>query len=204
MAPRRRAALPDGALTTLGQKLMVLPALAVVYSGIVLLALAAGASGASLDRWTGAGWVYEQLSLVDPARWSQQTAIIVGVAAIVSAGLLLVLGWAQRLVPHRTRREVELAHGELGETTVHPRAFERAVESAALEQAAVRGARATFGDDGIALQLHTSATTTLPDLLRETQQRARAALATAGLGDHIPVTVTVTQRTSLSRSETLR
>lgn len=204
MALRRRAALPDGALTTLGQKLMVLPALAVVYSGIVLLALAAGASGASLDRWTGAGWVYEQLSLVDPARWSQQTAIIVGVAALVGAGLLLVLGWAQRLVPRRTRREVELAHGELGETTVHPRAFERAVESAALEQAAVRGARATFGDDGIALQLHTSATTTLPELLRETQQRARAALATAGLGDHIPVTVTVTQRTSLSRSETLR
>lgn len=204
MAPRRRAALPDGALTTVGQKLMVIPALAIAYSGIVLLALAGGASGAALERWTGAGWVYEQLSLVDPARWSQQMAIIVGVGALVGAVLLFTLGWAQRLVPHLTRREVELTHGELGETTVNPRAFERAVESAALEQASVRGARATFSDEGIQLQLHATATSTLPELLRETQQRARAALATAGLGDHIPVTVTVTRRSSLSRSETLR
>ncbi len=204
MAPRRRAALPDGVLTTIGQKLMLIPALALVYGGVVLLALASGTSGDALDRWTGAQWVYDQLSLVDPARWSQQTAIMVGVSALVGALLLFALGWAQRLVPHLTRREVELAHGELGETTVNPRAFERAVESAALEQRMVRGAKATFGDDGIELQLHTTATSTLPDLVRETQRRARAALATAGLGDHIPVTVTVTRRSSLSRSETLR
>lgn len=204
MAPRRRTALPDGVLTTLGQKLMVIPALALVYCGVVLLALAAGTSGAALDRWTGARWLYDQLSLVDPARWTEQTTIIVGVAGLVGAALLLTLGWAQRLVPHRTRRVVELAQSEIGETTVHPRAVERAAESAALEQPAVRGARATFGDDGIELHVHTSATAALPELLRETQQRARAALATAGLGDHIPVTVTVTRLTSLTRSESLR
>lgn len=204
MTPRKRTGLPSGFATTLGQKLMFVIALGLIYGGAVALALAAGVTGGDLDRVTGAAWLQDELASIDLAAWSQATTIGVGVGGVVLAAVFVRLAWAQRLVPQRTRLSHELETDGAGRTTVQPRAIERAAELASTEDPGVRAAKATLSADEITVHLHVRDAARLPDLLRAAKSRTQAALEAAGLADDVAVRLTVTRYSTPSRTELLR
>lgn len=206
MSPRRRAGLPTGISTTLGQKLMFVVAVGLIYGGAVALALAAGVSGGDLDQITGAARLQDELASVDLGAWSQAVTIAVGVGGVVLAGILLRLAWAQRLVPQRTRlaRDLEPDARAPGTTTIQPRAIERAAELASADDPGVRAAKATLSGRDLAVQLHVRDAERFPELLRGAQQRTRDALVAAGLAGEFDVRLTITRISTSSRTETLR
>lgn len=201
--PRQRLGLTHSWATTLGQKVMIVPAAALVYGGAVVLALGAGVKPGDVNSVTGFETVYDRLGALDPANWSQTVTIAVAVAGLLGLVVLLALGWAQRLIPHVTRSAFVLREEDDGRTTVSPRAIERAVELAA-RHPGVRAAKATLGDDDVHLMLHARRADLIPDVLAEAKTRATAALRQAGLDDATHVSVTVTRFTPASKSELLK
>lgn len=200
--PRQRLGLTHTWRTTLGQKLMVVPALALVYGGAVVLALGAGVSPADVDSVTAYRTVQDRLGALDPANWSQGVSIGVAVAGILGLLLLLALGWAQRLIPHVTRAELVLREEDDGRTTVSPRAIERIAEIAA-RGPGVKAAKATLGDDDLAIALHANRGDLIPELLPGARTRAHAALRQAGLPDTSALRVAVTRFTAASKKDLL-
>ncbi|MBJ7471376.1 MAG: hypothetical protein JHD16_08730 [Solirubrobacteraceae bacterium] len=201
--PRKRLGLRHSWATTLGQKVMVVPALALIYSGAVILALAAGVAPAEVNAVSGYQWVYERLGALDPADWSTATRAVVAAAGVVGLIVLVALGWAQRLIPHVTRTSLTLRDEADGRTTVSPRAIERAVEIAA-RHAGVRDAKATLDEDDLQIALHARRADLIPEVLRTTKTRAQSAIEQAGLPDSTAVRVTVTRFTPASRTELLK
>lgn len=179
--PRQRLHLPSGILTTLGQKLLLLAGLALVWGGAVVLALAAGVSPADVQTWTGYRSVYDELARFGPARWGDPEAAIVAAAGIVLFVVLLALGWAQRLTPQRARTAVTLTDDELGVVTVHPRTIERTAEIAARAAADVHAVRARLDDDHVEVAVHARRAGELPDTLRDVQRHVADALTTLGV-----------------------
>lgn len=201
--PRQRLGLTHTWATTLGQKLMIVPGIALIYGGGVVLALGAGIAPDSLNSAIGYQSVYERLGALDPANWSGGVTIAVAVGGLLGLGLLMALGWAQRLIPHVTRSALVLREEDDGRTTVSPRAIERAVEIAA-RQEGVRAAKATLGEDEVHVALHARRAELIPDLLLRTKARATAALEQSGVGATNDVRVTVTRFTPATKSELLK
>lgn len=202
--PRQRIGLTHTWATTVGQKLMVVPAVALIYGGGVVLALGAGLAPADLDGITGYRTVVDRLGALDPADWSSGVSIGVAVAGLLGLLVFMALGWAQRLIPHVTRAELVLRDDEAGRTTVSPRAIERAVEIAASRHDGVRAAKATLGDGDVTVALHARRADAIPDLLAQAKTQARTALEHAGLTDATGVRVAVTRFTPASTSELLK
>lgn len=198
--PRQRLGLPTGILTTLGQKLMLLVGLALIWGGAVVALLAAGVAPADVQTSTGFRTVYDQLASVGPANWDQTTATVIAVAGVVVFLVLLVLGWAQRLTPHLARTDLTLTDDELGTVTVDPRAIERTAEIAAGRGAAVHAVRARLGEDEMTITIHARGADEIPDTLRGAQERVRTALQDAGTPQQT-VRVVVTRFTAPSTRE---
>lgn len=203
MTPRQQLALPTGLATTLGQKFMLIPALALMYGGAVAIARSAGLRGPDLERWTGVSSVVTQVGALNPSTWDQTVAAVVVAAGLVLFPLLLWLAWAQRLVPQRVRHAIDLATHGPGVTSVRPRAVERAAEVAASHDPGIRQARAALTDDGMTIHLHVRDAARLADLLREAEVRAQDALLDAGISD-VPLRLAVTRFSAPSRTELLR
>lgn len=203
MAPRKRLGLPHSWGTVAGQKLMVVPALALIYGGAVVALLGAGFSPSDVDGITRYRTVYDELASLNPSAWSQATTVAIAVSGLVGLIVLVALGWSQRLIPHVTRSGVVLRDEEDGRTTVSPRAVERAVELAARHDG-IRDAKATLGEDDLHLVLHASKPALIPDALRHAKASATTALERAGLPGAPGVRVTVTRFTPASRSELLK
>ncbi|MEH3053850.1 MAG: hypothetical protein PGN13_07565 [Patulibacter minatonensis] len=87
------------------------------------------------------------------------------------AAILLRFGWAQRLIPHRTRHALELATGGPGTTTVHPRTVERIAEVAAAAEPEVRAAKATLGEGELSVDLHVRDAARLQECLIDAKAR---------------------------------
>jgi hypothetical protein len=198
--PRQRLGLPSGVLTTIGQKLMLLVGLALIWGGAVVALLAAGVAPADVQGVTGYRTVYDELAAVGPATWDDTTAIVIAVAGVVLFVALLALGWAQRITPHLARTDLVLTDDDLGVVTVDPRAIERAAEIAAGRGAAVHAVRARLGEDGMSITIHARGAAEIPDTLRGAQQRVRAALQDAGTPQQT-VRVVVTRFTAPSTRE---
>ncbi len=183
---------------------MLVPALALIYGGAVAVALSAGVSGSDLSRWTGVDEAYRRVAALDPASWSTTTSAIIAATGIVLALALLRLAWAQRLVPQRVRHAVDLEGSGPGTTTVRPRAIERAAEVAASRDPGVREAKASLGDDAMTVHLHVLDAQRLPELLQDAERSTRTALRDAGIGEDVPIQLTVTRFSAPSRTELLR
>lgn len=201
--PRQRLGLTHTWATTVGQKLMIVPAAALLYCGGVVLALGAGASPSDVDSVTGYRTVHDQLGALDPSAWSNSVVIAIAVAGVLGGALLAMLGWAQRVIPHVTRSAIVLRDEADGVTTVSPRAAERIVEMAARHDG-VRAAKATLGEGDVHLVLNARRPELIPDVLEQTRARSTSALTRAGLTDLTAVRVTITRFTRPSKKELLR
>jgi hypothetical protein len=201
--PRQRLGLPHGLSTTLGQKLIALAGLALIYGGGVILALAAGASPHDVETYTGYSSVYHHLAGLHPAGWSTPARIAIVVVGLLLFGILMWLGWAQRVIPQRARTPVVITDDALGRIVVSPRAIERAAEFATAGTPGVHAVKARLGDGELTVSLHARSADAIPQALQSARDRAQTALQTSGLPS-TTVRVIVTRFTAPSTREQLR
>jgi hypothetical protein len=201
--PRQRIGLPQGLLTTVGQKLAALIGLALIYGGGVIIALAAGATSKDVQTYSGYQTVYRQLGALRPGTWSEPVKIAIIVAGLLLCVSLLLLGWAQRITPQRARTAKVLVDDGQGRVVIAPRAIERAAEFAASAVPGVHAVRARLGDGEITLIVHTRSARLIPDALRGARDRTQTALQTSGI-PATTVRVTVTRFTAPSTREQLQ
>jgi hypothetical protein len=148
----------------------------------VIGALAAGVDPSTVSSVTGYDAVYRALAGIaadDVAGGAVRLAV--GLGGLAAAVLLALMARAQLPAPRLARGAVELEDGLHGRTTVSARAVERAAESAAVGQPAVRAAAGRFGAEGVALDVTLERADDVAGVLRSVRGAARESLLAHGL-----------------------
>lgn len=175
---RQRIRVERSTLVVAGQLVTVVLGLALVWYGIVLALLAAGVLGeGAADALTGYRSAYDSLAGLEADDVDGLARVFIGVGGLLA---FLLFGWlALRQVPRPrlARGELLLSHDERGEVTLAPRAFERAVESAALGHGPVTEAVGRFGGDEVTVAIGVSRAVDLADTLRVVQRLVRDTLS---------------------------
>jgi hypothetical protein len=175
---RQRLRLEGSAITNaVARFLVALLGAALVYYGAMLILLALKVSPETVNDLCGYRTAFDYLVGLEAGNISAGNRLVVAVAGLVVALIALFLIWRGLPRPHLARHGIELADPERGTTDVQPRAVERAVESAAMEHAAVVGARARYDDDGIALLITAGRANALVETLEEVRDLAHRSLA---------------------------
>jgi hypothetical protein len=162
--------------TTVGRLLVALLGAAIAWYGLMLMMLAFKVSPGFVNDISGYRTAFDYLSGLTPADISSTDRVMVAAVALILGLIALLLLWRGFPRPHLARHEFKVTETDLGTTEIGPRAVERAVEVAALEQTAVVGARARLEDDGIALAVTARGAAELPKTLHEVEERAVASL----------------------------
>lgn len=179
---RQRIHLETSVLTSaVIRALAFLLGAAFVFYGVMLVMLATKVSPGTVDAISGFRTAYDYLAGLEAADISgADRAIVAGAGLLVGIGAALLL-WRALPRPHLARHPLLLSAEEIGETVVRPRAMERVVELAALEDPRVTAARARFDDEGVVLTLRAKDAQHLVEILRGARSRARQSLERHGL-----------------------
>ena len=171
----------SGVAAAVARVLVVLVGAAFVFYGVMLVMLATKVSPSTVNSTTVYPTAYPIPSaLAAPDTRGADRGIVAAAGLLISLGALYLL-WRALPKPHLARHPVLLSSEEIGETVVRPRAMERVVELAALEDSRVVGARARFDDDVVVLNLKAKDALHLVDILRGARERARESLDRHGL-----------------------
>ncbi len=180
--PRQRLRFGASGLTAWVERgLAAAVGLALVFYGAMLMLLALKVDPATVNSICGYRSAYDFLSSLGPGDVSSTARIVVGIVALVvglCAAVLVYMGLPRTRL---ARRATPLTEDRRGVVAVGPRAFERAVEVAALEDPHVDGARARFDDGGLVLSLGAHGAERIPETLRDVDRRARESLELHGL-----------------------
>lgn len=188
---RQRLRARTSPLASLGQWLLVLACLALVWYGLMLLLLALKLSPETVNALSGYRDAYDYLAGLEQDDATGRVRLVAGLAGLAAFFLFGFLAWKEIPRPYLARSELALAADPHGVVTVEPRAIERAAESAALKQPGVASATARFGSDDIAVDIEVRRARDVADALRATQGRVLEALRRHGL-PAVPVNVTLT------------
>lgn len=191
MTVRQRLRGRGSPLVFLGLLLLVPVALALIWYGAMLVALAFKTSPETVNAISGYRDAYDflaELEAGDVTGRVRLTASLGGLAAFVVFGLL---AWKQVPRPYLARGELTLAEHDRGTSTVEPRAIERAAEVTACAHPSVGDATGRYGEDGIDVNLDLKRAGDVLSTLREVQHRVGEALRRHDLPD-VPVSVTLT------------
>jgi hypothetical protein len=178
-------------LVFLGLLLLVPVALALIWYGAMLVALAFKGPPETVNAISGYRDAYDFLADLDAGDVTGRVRLItsvVGLGAFVVFGLL---AWKQIPRPYLARGELMLAENDRGTSTVEPRAIERAAEVAACAHPFVSDATGRYGEDGIDVDIDVKRAGDVVRTLREVQGRVGEALQRHDLPD-VPVSVTLT------------
>jgi hypothetical protein len=161
----------------LADALVVVFALALAWGGAMLVLLACKVAPGTIDVLSGYRTAYHYLASLQAVDITPSTRVI---TAIAGAASFVVFGWlAWRAIPrpYLARRDLRLAADVRGTVDVGARAIERAVESAARENAAITTARARYGTGDVALDVAAGRAEALGEALEDVHRRAVDSLA---------------------------
>jgi hypothetical protein len=175
----------------LGLLLLVPVALALIWYGLMLVALAFKVSPQDVNAISGYRDAYEFLAGLEAPDVTRMIRLITALAGLAAFLIFGFLAWKLIPRPYLARGELTLSEDRRGTSTLEPRAVERAVEIAAREHSSVGDARARYGDDGIEVDVDLARAQDVPDTLREVQRGVREALQRHDLPE-VPVSVTLT------------
>jgi hypothetical protein len=175
----------------LGLLLLVPVALALIWYGLMLVALAFKVSPQDVNAISGYRDAYEFLAGLEAPDVTRMIRLITALAGLAAFLIFGFLAWKLIPRPYLARGELTLSEDRRGTSTLEPRAVERAVEIAAREHSAVGDAKARYGDDGIEVDVDLARAQDVPDTLREVQRGVREGLRRHDLPD-VPVSVTLT------------
>jgi len=187
---RQRLRGRDSPLAILGLLLLVPVALALIWYGAMLVALAFKVDPETVNTISGYRDVYDFLAGLVPADFTSTVRLITGLGGLAAFLLFGLLALKQVPRPYLARGPLTLAGDERGTLTVEPRAVERAAEVAACAHPSVTDATGRYVENGIELEIDVKRAGDLPDTLREVQQRVGEALRQHDLPDG-PVSVTL-------------
>lgn len=190
MTIRQRLRGRDSPLAIFGLLLLVPVALALIWYGAMLVALAFKADPETVNTISGYRDAYDFLAGLVPADFTGTVRLITGLGGLAAFLLFGFLALKQVPRPYLARGPLTLAGDERGTLTVEPRAIERAAEVAACADPSVTDATGRYVENGIELEIDVKRAGDLPDTLREVQQRVGEALRQHDLPDG-PVSVTL-------------
>jgi len=170
--------------------LVVIFALALVWGGAMLVALAFKASPGTIDGLSGYRTAYDYLARVDARDISASTRLIAAIGGLTGCLVFGYLAWRAVPRPYLARSDLHLTGDERGSVDVEARAIERAAELAALDHPAVAAARARYLTDDLTLDISASRSDGLAATLQDVHKRARDSLARHELPP-LPVNVTL-------------
>lgn len=190
---RQRVRIDRTTLVVVGQLITVLVCLGVIWYGVMLGLLALGAlDDGAVNAVTGYRDAYDSLAALVPEDVDGVVRLITGIGGLLA---FLLFGWLalkQLPRPRLARGQLVLSQDDRGEVTLEPRAFERAVESAASGNRAVTGVTGRYGGSDVSVDIAVNSPSDVADTLRDVQQRVKRALREHDLPD-VPVHVTVTK-----------
>jgi hypothetical protein len=178
-------------LVFFGLLLLVPVALALIWYGAMLVALAFKAPPEMVNAISGYRDAYDFLADIEAGDVTGRVRLIASLAGLAAFVVLGLLAWKQVPRPYLARGDLTLAENDRGTSTVEPRAIERAAEVAACAHPSVSDATGRYGEDGIDLDIDVKRAGDVLGTLREVQRRVGEALRRHDLPD-VPVGVTLT------------
>jgi hypothetical protein len=179
---------------------VVVFALALVWSGAMLVLLAFKTSPATIDVLSGYRTAYDYLAGLEPRDISDTTRLIAAIGGLLACLIFGYLAWRTIPRPYLARTDLRLCDDQLGTVDVNPRAIERAAELAVLDHPAVAAARARYATDDLTLDVSAGRADTLAETLVDVHQRARDSLARHDLPP-LPVNITLVRFERKTRRE---
>jgi len=179
---------------------VVVFALALVWSGGMLVLLAFKTSPATIDVLSGYRTAYDYLAGLEPGDIGDTTRLAAAIGGVLACLVFGAVAWRAIPRPYLARTDLRLCDDELGTVDVNPRAIERAAELAVLEHPAVAAARARYATDDLTLDVSAGRADTLAETLLDVQQRARDSLAHHELPP-LPVNITLVRFERKTRRE---
>ncbi len=191
MKVRQRLRGRHSPLVFLGLLLLVPVALALIWYGAMLVALAFKAPPDTVNVISGYRDAYGFLAGLEADDVTGRVRLIASVAGLAGFVVFGFLAWKQVPRPYLARGELALVESDRGISTVEPRAIERAAEVAACAHPSVSDATGRYGNDGIDVDIDVKGAGDVPGTLREVRRRVGEALQRHDLPD-APVRVTLT------------
>ena len=191
MRIRQRLRGRSSPLAFLGLLLLVPLALALIWYGAMVVALAFKTSPETVNTISGYRDAYDFLAGLEAEDVSDRIRLITGLAGLAAFVVFGFLAWKQVPRPYLARGELTLSEDPRGTSTVEPRAIERAAEVAACADPSVSDATARHGEDGIDVDLDVRRASDVVGTLRRVQHRVGEALQRHDLPG-VPIRVTLT------------
>ena len=191
MTIRQRLRDRGSALVLVGRLLLVPVALALVWYGAMLVALAFKVPPETVNAMSGYRDAYDFLASLEAGDVTGTVRLIAGLAGLAAFLVFGYLASKQVPRPYLARGELTLGESGRGSSSVEPRAIERAAEIAACAHPAVSDATGRYGGDGIDVDIDLGRAGDVVGTLREVQGRVGEALQRHELPD-APVSVTLT------------
>jgi len=175
----------------LGLLLLVPVALALIWYGAMLVALAVKTSPETVNAISGYRDAYDFLAGLEAGDVTGRVRLIASLAGLSAFVVFGFLAWKQIPRPYLVRGELTLAENNRGTSMVEPRAIERAAEVAARAHPSVSDATGRYGEDGIDVDLDVNRAGDVLGTLHEAQLRVSEALQRHELPD-VAIRVTLT------------
>lgn len=180
---RQRLRLRHSPTVHLGRAIVCLFALALIFYGAMVVALAFKADPASVDAVSGYRHAYDYLAGLAPGDVAGVRTILAGAGLLVFL-LCSYMALKQIPRPYLARQTLTLESLDRGETAIEPRAFERLAEVSATRHPAVTSAAGRYGTDALTVGVEVHRGRELDETLRDVQRRVAAALQ----HHHLPMT----------------
>jgi hypothetical protein len=197
---RQRLRLRRSVFVLLGDALLVVLALLLIWYGLMAMLLGLKASPDTVNSISAYRTVYDFFAGLEPGDITTTVRIIVGLAGFAAFLLCGWLAWKLMPRPYLARSEVMLEDDTRGVVELRPRAIERMVEVAAAANPAVTSATARFATDDVDVDIGVGRASDLPGTLRDTQRRAIESLERHDV-PVIPVNVTLADYQPKTRRE---
>jgi hypothetical protein len=188
---RQRINLRTPLLAYVVRALTVLLGAVLVWYGLMVVLLAVKVSPHAVNAISAYRTLYSHAAGLTADDFTTPRRLIAGCLGLLVFLTCLYLAWQEFPRPYLARGAFTVGDRDRGQTTIQPRAVERAVEMAATANRDVSSATGRLGDDQIDVHIHVRTARLVAETLRDVHARTSHALTEHGLPS-MPVNVTLT------------
>jgi hypothetical protein len=188
---RQRINLRTPLLAYVVRALTLLLGAILVWYGLMVVLLAVKVSPHTVNSISAYRTLYDDVAGLTAGDFTTATRLIAGIAGFLVFLACAYLALQEFPRPYLARGAFTIGDSDRGETSVQPRAVERAVEIAATGNPEVTSAAGRLGDEQIDVHIHVRSARSAADTLRDVHTRTSGALREHGLPS-LPVNVTLT------------
>lgn len=194
---RQRITFRTPGLAYVVRLLTVVLALGLLWYGLMVVLLAVKVSPHTVNAISAYRTLYHDGAGLTSAEVATATRLIAGFAGLLIFVVCLYLALQELPRPSLARGDVMVGARDRGDTSVQPRAVERAAEIAAMSNRHVSAARGRLGDEEVDVHVRVRSAREVAETLRDVQHRVSETLQLHGLPVRsVNVTLTGYDRTT--------